>query len=312
MSVTVGVGRRSRTAKRRWTPWVLLVLGLLVLGYPTLAGFIEDARQGAVITEYRSSTLTDTQQEARDQAIGEYNAALEAGRFNTETDPWAQGAAASNSTYLGTGEALFILRIPKLGLELPVFYGTTDVILAKGAGLLENTSYPGTTGGHGVISAHRGTYNQDMFRHLDLLGIGDAFYIEDHGQQLKYVVTSTMIVKPNETGVIEQRTGHDLVTLLTCDPFPLNTHRLLVFAERAPLDPAELAAASAGEAASGTGVDAPKPDLAAGLPLPQIEAFDWRPLLTGVGLPAGLALLVLLFVVLRRRRRDEALDETSD
>ncbi len=122
------------------------------------------------------------------------------------------------------------------------YYGTSTVTLSRGAGLLENTSYPGLEGAHAVVSAHRGMYNQPMFLHIDQLQPGDAIFIETHDAVIKYVVTGQLLVLPWQTGVITQDAGLDQLTLLTCDPFPVNDKRLLVNAIRAPITDAEIIA----------------------------------------------------------------------
>lgn len=239
----MGSERRPRRAVlSKWTPWVFLILGLLVLGYPSLASYFEHQRDIGEITDFRAQELTPEQIAAQQDAINAYNDALNQGQFNSASDPFGAGAASeATSSYFGTGEMLFVLHVPKIDLALPTYFGATDLVLSLGAGLLENTSFPGSVGGHSVISAHRGMYNQPMFRHVDKLQAGDVIYLELSDRVLKYVVTGQQLVLPHETSVITQDPELDQLTLLTCHPFPVNDQRLLINATRAEITPAEIA-----------------------------------------------------------------------
>lgn len=234
---------KQRSIRHRLTPWVILVLGLVVLAYPTMAGYFTSQRNAAEIHDYRNQQLTDDQIAARDQAIAGYNEALAEGMFNAATDPFAtDGAPPATSTYLATGELLFVLHVPSLDLQLPIYYGTSQVVLARGGGLLENTNYPGQLGGHAVVSAHRGTHDHQMFRYIDKMQPGDAIYVETTDTVLKYMTNQISLVEPQDTHVIVQQPGKDLLTLLSCHPFPVNDQRLLIHSERAEISTEEIAA----------------------------------------------------------------------
>lgn len=132
------------------------------------------------------------------------------------------------------------LRIPAIDVDLPVYHGTSDATLLQGAGHLEGTSLPvGGPGTRSVITAHRGLANATMFTNLDRVKIGDTFTIEVFGKVLAYKVRETKVVEPTETESLRSVPGKDLVTLVTCTPLGINTHRILVTAERIEPTPAK-------------------------------------------------------------------------
>lgn len=286
-------GGRKRAAVSRWIPWIFLFCGLLVLAYPSVAGYFEAQRHAAEIADYRGQDLTPEQRRAQQETIDEYNRALAGGRFNTGGDPFA-GGGGGESTYFGAGQVLFIVHMPTIDVHVPVYYGTSDVILSRGAGLMANTNYPGTTGGLAAISAHRGMYNQPMFLHLDELKPGDPIYIETADTVLRYNKTGDRIVSPTEVDALLPQAGRDLLVLVTCDPPPLNTERLLVDAERGPITDAEIEAIKPGL------VDAGGQGRLMDNPL--IVMYPIIPILVIAGFVLGLRWLVLLL----NRRRDGA------
>ncbi|WP_070551462.1 class C sortase, partial [Enterococcus sp. HMSC069A01] len=128
-----------------------------------------------------------------------------------------------------------ILTIPEINVHLPIFDETNTVLLEKGASLLEGTSYP--TGGentHAVIFSHRGLPQAKLFTDLPKLTLGDSFYIEINGRTLAYQVDQIKMVEPTDTKDLRIEKGQDFVTLLTCTPYMVNSHRLLVRGHRVP------------------------------------------------------------------------------
>ena len=112
-------------------------------------------------------------------------------------------------------------------------------MLRVGVGLMENTSYPGSRNGNSVLTGHRGTYDSNIFRHVDKLVLGDVFYIQDALHLMKYKIYDIMVVKPNDGRFIKIEPGRDIVTLVTCTPYLINTERLLIFSERVNFEPGE-------------------------------------------------------------------------
>ena len=132
----------------------------------------------------------------------------------------------------GTGIMGYI-TIPRIGVELPVYHGTSDGVLQVAAGHLEGSSLPvGGAGTHAVISAHRGLPSAKLFTNLDELEAGDTFTITVLDRVLTYEVDRISIVLPTETDLLQPVEGQDYVTLMTCTPYGINTHRLLVRGRR--------------------------------------------------------------------------------
>lgn len=127
------------------------------------------------------------------------------------------------------------LEIPKISLYLPIYHGTSQEVLEKGIGHLEGSSIPiGGKNMHAVLTGHRGLPSAELFSNLDQLERDDEFYIHIFGETLAYRVFHVETVKPEETGHLAIARGRDRVTLVTCTPYGINTHRLLVHAKRVP------------------------------------------------------------------------------
>ena len=125
------------------------------------------------------------------------------------------------------------LQIPKIDVKLPIYHSTSNGILQKGVGHMEGSSLPiGGTSTHAVLSGHRGLPNSKLFTDLDKIKVGDIFYISVLGDTLAYEVDQIKTVLPSQTDDIEIVDGEDYVTLVTCTPYSVNTHRLLVRGKR--------------------------------------------------------------------------------
>lgn len=125
------------------------------------------------------------------------------------------------------------LSINRISLRLPIYHGTSEDVLAKGVGHMSQTSLPiGGKGTHAVLTGHRGLPSAELFTRLGEMRKGDLFWIEVLGRKTTYKVTDISVVKPNEVDKLRIEPGRDLVTLLTCTPYGVNTHRLLVTGER--------------------------------------------------------------------------------
>ena len=139
------------------------------------------------------------------------------------------------------------IKIPSINVNLPIYHGTENATLDKGIGHLFGTALPvGGESTHTVLTGHTGLGNATMFDQLTSVKMGDYFYIETAGRHLKYQVTDIRVVLPHETESLNKVEGKDLATLITCTPYGINTHRLLVTGERVPMDD-EAAAAEAAQ-----------------------------------------------------------------
>ena len=166
------------------------------------------------------------------------------GSSSTGADATGDGnkdsASSKDAEYqrlLDTGDGVMgSIRIPKISVNLPIYHGTSEQTLASGAGHLYGSSLPvGGKNTHAVITGHRGLVDAMMFTRLDEMRVGDYFYIEVMGRTLGYRVDRISVIEPNDTSKLKIVPSEDRVTLMTCTPYGVNTHRLLVSAVRSPI-----------------------------------------------------------------------------
>ena len=220
---------------------VLLFIGAAVItAYPMIANYINDKYQSSIRTEYAHEVeaLDDSElQEARKVAIA-YNESLLPIQYDREA---IQAAAESYSGLLnlhGTGLMGYV-EIPKIDVNLPVYHGTSEEVLEKGVGHLIGSSPPiGGEGFHSVLTGHSGLAGARLFSDLDQLALGDCFYLHVLGETLAYEVTEINTVLPYETDLLLAESEEDLCTLVTCTPYGVNSHRLLVRGSRVPYEKA--------------------------------------------------------------------------
>ncbi len=216
----------------------LVAAGLGLLLYPTASNWFAVRDQASELTGYAEavSGMPGPEQTAMLDAAEEYNARLALGTTGTDdsTYPDYRSHLAPQP-----GEVMAELTIPRLKLTLPVYHGTSDEVLVRGVGHLFGTALPvGGEGTHAVLSAHSGLVSAELFTHLEDVEIGDLFSIDVVGRRLVYEVEHTEAIDPADVSKIQPVTGEDLVTLLTCTPTGVNSHRLLVRGHRVlPLEP---------------------------------------------------------------------------
>lgn len=247
--------------RRRWRPSALLIgtaiaalAGATVLSYSPAASWISAYNQSLIVGSYLEDVETAEPSAAEQLATAaEYNDALSAGAIlqaNTNV-PTGNGTNTGEKYHyeemLSTPNgAMSRVQIPSIDVDLPIYHGTSDVTLGKGAGHLEGTSLPvGGEDTHSVITAHRGLADATMFTNLDQVEVGDTFIITTFDKIMTYVVVDTKVVDPTDTASLRQEAGRDLVTLVTCTPLGINTHRILVTGERVlPTPDKDIAAAT--------------------------------------------------------------------
>ena len=228
---------------KRRLPILIIVLvfliGLGVLAYPLVSSVINNVNARKQATEYfKKAVKTDTTEiDALFQEAYDYNNAL----LNTVilTDPFDEESyekiAVKYENSFNTNENGLIgyIDIPKINVYLPIYHGTSLDVLSKGAGHLENTAFPvGGESTHSVISAHTAFPTETFFDYLTDLEEGDMFFIHVLNQTLQYEVDQIKVVLPDNTKDLHVIKGEDYVTLLTCTPYSINTHRLLVRGHR--------------------------------------------------------------------------------
>ena len=232
-------------------PPILLLAGILVLLYPVLATQYNNQRQERIASEF-SAVAENAGPDAVAENLrraDEYN--LKASE-SPILDPWLDAQRPGTAQYqdylsqLNLNDVMATIKIPSINVNLPIYHGTDTATLDKGVGHLFGTALPvGGESTHTVLTGHTGLGNATMFDQLTSVKMGDYFYIETAGRHLKYQVTDIRVVLPHETESLNKVEGKDLATLITCTPYGVNTHRLLVTGERVPMDEEAVAAEAA-------------------------------------------------------------------
>lgn len=218
---------------------LLFAAGYVTLNYPVLGTLYNQIREGKVIDSYDHAVHTMSAKRRKQylEEAQEYNKML--ARENPQlSDAFSQEEKKPDSAYnhvldMEDSGVMGALEIPKISLYLPIYHGTSQEVLEKGIGHLEGTSIPvGGKDTHAVLTGHRGLPSAELFSNLDQLERNDEFYIHILGETLAYKVFNVETVKPEDTGHLTIAKGQDRVTLVTCTPYGINTHRLLVHARR--------------------------------------------------------------------------------
>lgn len=222
---------------------LIFIIGLGIMLYPIISNLYIEHHQGNIIDEYNKTVESmpdDTLEKEREKAEG-YNKMLTGNMIITDPfDPEAQKKLEENSDYynilnIGNDNIIGYIKIPKINVSLPIYHGTSEDVLKRGVGHLQNTSFPiGGEGTHAVLSGHTGLSSAKLFTDLDKLEEGELFFIEVLGEKLAYKIDQIKIVEPSETSDLVIKSGEDYVTLVTCTPYGINSHRLLVRGTRVP------------------------------------------------------------------------------
>ena len=267
--------------------WILAAAcGAVALGflfYPLVGELLSERYHSDIETAYTAAieNTDKTELTAQREAAQQYNAMLSGAATIAEG-----GASAPPLAYaqqLTVGGVMAYVDIPKINVYLPVQHGTDADTLERAVGHVVGTSLPvGGESTHAVLSAHSGIASSKLFSDIDQLAVGDMFYIHVLGEVLAYKVDAIHTVLPTDTSLLQIADGKDLVTLVTCTPFGVNTHRLLVRGHRIPYTPEQA-----------TTVAAEKP-----------AASSWmRHYLTGLGIGLGaVAVIGGAYFLVRRVR----------
>lgn len=268
-------------------PVLVILIGFGLLLYPSLSNFLVEVNGSRAVASYDDAVASMDDQryeELMSQALA-YNERLAASASGVDLlEAEAGGGLAPEYEQLldvaGTGMMGYI-TIPKIGVTMPVYHGVSEPVLQVGAGHLPDTSLPvGGESSHCVLSGHRGLPSAKLFTDLDQLAEDDVFYLKVLDRVLAYKVYAVETVLPTETSSLAIEQGRDLVTLVTCTPYGVNSHRLLIHAERTGYVPEE-----GSEIAIAPGLDIPLPYLL---------------------LIAALAALAAILAAMRRRARRRA------
>lgn len=269
-------------------PPILLLAGILVLLYPVFATQYNNQRQERIASEF-SAVAEQAGPDAVAESLrraDEYNLKASASPI---LDPWLDAQRPGTAQYqdylsqLNLNDVMATIKIPSIDVNLPIYHGTDTATLDKGIGHLFGTALPvGGESTHTVLTGHTGLGNATMFDQLTSVKMGDYFYIETAGRHLKYQVTDIRVVLPHETESLNKVEGKDLATLITCTPYGVNTHRLLVTGERVPMDEEAVAAEAA-----------------------QVKGSVMKPWMIAVLASVAVILLVAGILWLRSRKRND-------
>ena len=222
---------------------IIFLAGLSLLLYPFVANQWNNYRQKQLISGYEQAVSEKEAAEGIDydaerKKAEDYNEALlpcvlpdsVALAESSGVDP-----VYMNTLNIAGDEMMGSVEIPKINIKIPIYHTTEEEVLNKGAGHLEGSSLPvGGANTHAVISAHRGLPSASLFTDLDQMKVGDHFLLHVLDETLCYEVDKISVVKPEDTSALAVEDGQDLVTLLTCTPYGVNTERLLVRGHRVP------------------------------------------------------------------------------
>lgn len=216
---------------------LIFLVGLLIFSYPMISQKFYEIKAEDEIIEFvkQSKEINEEEINKRMDLARAYNETLDPSRLSDPYSKKEEEARAYYAHMLEVNEMIGHVEIPKINQDLPVYAGTSETVLQKGCGHLEGTSLPvGGKSTHTVITAHRGLPEAVLFRYLDQLVEGDIFYFHNIQGTLAYRVDQIMVVEPTNFEPVLVQEGKDYATLLTCTPYMINSHRLLVRGYRIP------------------------------------------------------------------------------
>ena len=217
---------------------IFIIVGTGIFLYPSISNYFAEKNHVEAIRNYDKMVVKigeDSLKKEKEKAQT-YNENLSGDPVH---DPFVLGSGyALPENYkevlnLSEDGIMGYIQIPKISVDLPIYHGTSEEVLEKGVGHIQNTSVPiGGNSTHSVLTGHTGLPNAELFTRLDELVVGDIFYIHVLNDILTYKVYEIKVVLPDNIDELRITSGEDLVTLVTCTPYGVNSHRLLVKAER--------------------------------------------------------------------------------
>lgn len=223
--------------KKSWTNWLLvlaLLVGVALMVYPTFADYWNSFHQSRAIASYTQTvaTIDNDKYDQMWQDAFDYNEELRlrTNRYYLNEEQLALYNSLLDATGLGI---MGYIEIPSIGVSLPIYHTTSEAVLQVAVGHIEGSSLPvGGESSHSALSGHRGLPSATLFSNLDKMAIGDTFALKILDQTLTYQVDQILIVEPYDLSGLEIIEGQDLCTLVTCTPYGINSHRLLVRGHR--------------------------------------------------------------------------------
>ena len=285
-------GKVQRSRGSTLIPVILALAGIAVLLYPVVATQWNNARQLQITYEYSKAEKYLDRQQLSDsfKAAQAYNRHTPGAPI---LDPWLARVAKDNNPYQVYLKQLNIvpemgrLIIPGIKVDLPIYHGSQPDTLERGIGHLYGSSLPvGGKGTHAVLTGHSGLSTATLLDNLTKVKKGDAIYVQVAGQKLKYQVRWIRVVRPDEVKTLQRQEGKDLLTVLTCTPYGINSHRLLVTGVRVPMDKTD--------------------------PFAGAGKLEWPWWMGAIIFVACLAALLLGWWLWKQRRRDEDEEENKN
>ena len=227
----------KRLNKKNVSFIILFLIGFLIAAYPLVSQWYYRIEAGEEVENFTKgvNSLSDEEVKRRIDLAHAYNRTLDPLKLSDPYTEKEKEGVAEYARMLEVAEMIGHVEIPKIGEDLPIYAGTSMQVLDKGAGHLEGTSLPvGGKNTHAVITAHRGLPKATLFRHLDRLEKGDTFFIHNIETTLAYEVDQIKVIEPSNFDDVLVEEGKDYVTLLTCTPYMINSHRLIVRGHRVP------------------------------------------------------------------------------
>lgn len=216
---------------------IIFITGFSIMLYPFVSNMLSAKTYDSVIVSY-TKTASNTSDSKNVQLLAQaksYNSSLST---TTVMDAFSYPDREESADYLNTlninnNGVMGYISIPKIDVRIPIYHGTSSRVLQKGVGHLEGSSLPiGGSGTHSILSAHRGLPSARLFTDLDQMQKGDQFYIYVLDQTLAYEVDQITVIEPDNTDYLTMNSNEDYITLVTCTPYAVNTHRLLVRGHR--------------------------------------------------------------------------------
>ncbi len=212
---------------------ILILSGLCLAAYPIVSNILAEKNASQAIVNYNDqiNEMDKEEIDAAKEAMKQYNEQLGNAVVRDAVDAAEEGV--SYVDLIDVGQTIGYLTIPVIDVNLPIYYGTSAEVLEKGVGYIEETSFPlGGESTHCVLTGHRGLPTAELFTHMDQVEEGDLFYLHILDEILAYEVDQIKVVDPDDTSDLDIVEGEDYVTLVTCTPYSINTHRLLVRGHR--------------------------------------------------------------------------------
>ena len=278
---------------------LMFLIGFGILVYPTVSNQWNTYRQSKLINSYEEVVkVMEKEDFSEEWALAQsYNDTIKYNALYSE----AFGAGDTdmkNTEYwkvlnLAEDGVMGYLSIPKINIKLAIYHGSEETVLQTGIGHIDGTKLPiGGESTHCVLSGHRGLPSARLFTDLNQLKMGDTFYVKSLNETLAYEVEQISVVEPNDTTKLKPETGKDYLTMITCTPYGVNSHRLLVRGVRIPYTP------EAEEEGSRTIIN-----------IINLQAVSWVYVAVAIG--AVVLVIVILLVIIFRKEKKKSKEQTD-